>query len=133
MIRRILLSIALVFALGAASATVVVALAFSLFALLEASLGRAGASAAVALAFAVLAGIVAALIALQIGGGGHRKSAREPSLTDRLGELPRERPILAAGAALAAGLIALRNPQVVASIVGAVLASRAEKTGRSRR
>jgi hypothetical protein len=65
--------------------------------------------------------------------GGVRRPPPEPSLTDRLSQLARERPILAAGGALAAGLIALKNPQVIASIVGAVLAARADKTGRNRR
>jgi hypothetical protein len=132
-IKRILLSVAMVFALGAAVATVVVALAFALFAVLDAPLGHAGAAAVVALAFALFAGVVAMIIEFQVKGRGRARHAAEPSLTDRLGDIARERPLLAAGGALAAGLIALKNPQVVASIVAAVLAARAEKTGRSRR
>jgi uncharacterized PurR-regulated membrane protein YhhQ (DUF165 family) len=131
-IRRVLLAIVAIFALGAAIATVVVAAAFALYALLEGRLGRPGAAAVVALVFAVLAAIAALLAALQ--AKARRRSASEPSLTDRLGQMARDHPVLAAVGALAAGLITLKNPQVVANIVSAVLAARAvEKTGRNRR
>jgi hypothetical protein len=133
-IKRILLSVAMIFALGAAVATAVVALAFAAFAVLEVWLGRAGAAAVVALIFAVFAGVVALLIEMQVKGKKARLAPREPSMTEKLSELARERPLLAGGAALAAGLIALKNPQVVASIVSAVLATRAaDKAGRNRR
>ena len=133
MIKKVLLSIVAVFAMGAAAATVVVAAAFALYAWLETMLGRPGAAAVVALVFALLA----ALIGLCVGmaaKGKRRRPPPEPSITDRLGDILRDKPILAAGGALAAGLIALKNPQVVASIISAVLATRAaDKAGRNRR
>jgi hypothetical protein len=118
--------------MAAAAAVVVVAAAFALYAYLELRLGRPGAAAVVALVFAVLAALIGLIVGLA-AKGRIRRPAPEPSLTDRLGQMARERPILAAGGALAAGLIALKNPQVVASIFAALLASRAEKTGRNRR
>jgi uncharacterized PurR-regulated membrane protein YhhQ (DUF165 family) len=132
-IKRILFTVVALATLGAAAATVVVAAAFALYACLELRLGRAAAAAAVALAFAILAALVGLVLALQAKGGGRRRPP-EPTLTERLSEMARERPILAAGGALAAGLLALKNPQVVATIVSAFLAAKAgDKTGRNRR
>jgi hypothetical protein len=130
-IKKILLSVAMVFALGSAVGTAVVALAFALFAVVQPALGQAGASAVVALVFAIFAAIMALLIELQVKG--RRPPPREASFTERLGDLARERPLLAAGGALAAGLIALKNPQVVAGIVSAILGAKAAESGRRRR
>jgi hypothetical protein len=52
---------------------------------------------------------------------------------DRILEVARQRPILAAAGALAAGIVALKNPQTVASIVTAVLATRAADKADRRR
>jgi uncharacterized PurR-regulated membrane protein YhhQ (DUF165 family) len=132
-IRKILLSVVAVFAMSAAAATVVVAAAFALYALVEPSLGRAGAAGAVALAFAILMALIGLIVSMAAKGGGGRRKP-EPTLTERLTEMARERPILAGGAALAAGLLALKNPQVIASIVSAFLAAKAgDKAGRNRR
>ena len=99
--------------------------------MLEVSLGRPGAAAAVALAFALIAALIGFGVAMA-AKGRVRRPPPEPSMAERISQMARERPILAAGGALAAGLIALKNPQVIASIVGAVLAARADKT-RNRR
>jgi hypothetical protein len=130
-IKRVLLAVVALSAMAASAAVVVAAAAFALYALLRMSLGAAGAAAAVALAFALLIAIFGLVIGLQAKG---RRPPPEPSLGERLGQMARERPILAAGGALAAGLIALKNPQVVATIISTILATRAaDKTGRNRR
>ena len=133
MIRRVLLSIVAACAMGAAASIVVVAAAFALYAFLELRLGRPGAAAIVALVFAAIAALIGLLISLA-AQGKRRRPPPEPTLTERLTEMARERPIIAAGGALAAGLIALKNPQVVVSIISAVLGARAaDKAGRNRR
>src|SRR5947208_1682840 len=69
----------------------------------------------------------------QGGGGGRRKHEPDPSPAERLMQMARERPILAAAGALAAGVVALKNPQAIASVVSAVIAARAaDKVDRRR-
>ncbi len=111
-------------AIGACAATAVVALAFTLYALLRDPLSPAGASACVAGAACLLAGVLA-LVAYRQVVPFKRRPLRNPppppmSFMDRAVDVVRERPIVAAGAALAVGFIALRNPLVIATIVRAL-------------
>lgn len=133
MIKRILFGVATLSAMVAAILAAVAAAAFALYAGLATALPPAAAAAVTALAFAILAGLVALFFEYRTGGT-RRTREEPPSLIERLTGVARERPLLTAGGAIAAGLIALKNPQVVASIVSAVLAARtAEKVDRSRR
>lgn len=119
MIKRVL---ATALAAGAAlglAGSAVVALSFALYALLKPYITPAGASAGVALACVIVAGIGFAILTRRTKGGGARpevKKARDHAPgggfgVDRLMDLARERPI--AAAAVAAGLVALRNPALV--------------------
>lgn len=108
-------------AVAAATATSVVAAAFALFAVLEEPLGRAGASAVVALAFAVIAGLLGLILHLSANHREDHKPEEHGGLTERLIDMAREKPLLSAGAAVAAGLIALRNPALVGVILSAVM------------
>src|SRR5690606_16595459 len=118
LIRRILSAAVAVALTAGAVLTTVVAAAFALYALLEGPLGRPGAAAVVA-ALAALVAAVTALIALR---KAEPPPPAEQSPMERVIALASEKPILAVAAALAAGVVALRNPKVVAALVSAFVA-----------
>ena len=133
MIRKLLLAAVGVFALGSMVMLAVLAAGYALFLSLKGSVGEAWAAGIVALVFALVIAIVALLAGIKEQPHHQDSHDGEPHLMDFLGRLVREKPMLAAGGALAAGLIALRNPQIVATLVSAFLASKAtEKTDRRR-
>lgn len=124
MIKRLLAAaLAAGAALGLAGSTVV-ALSFALYALLKPYITPAGASAGVALVCVIVAGISFLVMTRRAKGGAVRhevKKGRHEAATggfgvDRLLDLARERPIAAAAAAVAAGLVALRNPALVGTV-----------------
>ncbi|MGC1301923.1 MAG: hypothetical protein WA840_06075 [Caulobacteraceae bacterium] len=129
MIRRIVALIVAVAAMATAASVAVVAAAFAFYALLRPYLGEAGAAAALCGAAAVLMGLIG-LIAF---GRFKRRPAPKPeakhSLADRLAEVVRDRPVAAAGAAAAAGLLAWRNPQL-ASVLLRIFDPAASRGGR---
>ena len=123
MIKRALLIAAAAGAAVAAGGTFIVALAYALFALVRPALGPAGAAAVVAGAAALL--MVIALLALALKAGTKRR--REPSMGEKAVQFAREKPLVAAAAALGASIIAVRNPGALLSIGLAFLEGRSEK------
>jgi hypothetical protein len=113
-------------ALAAAAGVCVVALAFTLYAAVLPAAGPAWASAIVAAAAAVLVALGAA-IALLIANPPRRKGEEPKDLSLRALDLAREKPVVAAIAIVAAGVVALRNPKITAALVGAFMAGRAPK------
>src|SRR5579859_463337 len=110
--------------LSAAAAVVVVALAFALYALAEPHLGRAGAAATVALVAAILTGLAGMIVAL----AARNKRSRAASLLsggvlERAIAFVRQKPIVAAAAAIGAGLMAARNPKYLGEALRAFLDS----------
>ena len=128
MIRRIFLLLSAAVALATAAGVLVVSAAYALFALCrdQFQLGAAGAAAAVTLTVAVVLAIVALALALTA-----RKPPTPDNIVDRVTALLKEHPVMGAGAALGAGLMALRNPKLATTILTSFLASRA--TGKERR
>ena len=127
-LKKALSAVAAVAAMAAAAAVCVVAAAFALYALLRDYIGPAGAAAAIAVCAAILTAILAFVLF-------HKAQPRplkpeEQNLTTRLFDLAREKPVIAAGAAVAAGLVLLRNPGVVGAAVSAAMASRARQANR---
>jgi hypothetical protein len=110
--RRVLLALIAAATFAAAAGVIVVALAFALYALTEPNLGRAGAAAMVALVTAVLIGLAGMVMAL--AGRGRRPKAT-PAMSggvlERAIAFVRQKPIATAAAAIAAGLMASRNPK----------------------
>jgi hypothetical protein len=127
-LKKALSLVAAIAAMAAAAAVCVVAAAFALYALLRYYVGPAGAAAAIA----VLAAVVAVVLALVAYGKVRPKRVKDEDqpLSTRLIELAREKPIVAAGAAVAAGLVLLRNPGVVGAVVSAAMANRARDAER---
>lgn len=98
----------------------------ALFWVLEPLVGRAGAAAVLA---GLLALVVAIAVLIVVSRTGHHSHANQKAETghtdfaivDRLIDMAKDRPFLSIGAALAAGLIAVRNPALVATIVAAFM------------
>jgi predicted permease len=132
-IKRVQLFVLTTAALATAVGIALVSAAFAVYAVLTPLLGQAGAAAAVSAIAAGIVGIAALLMRMEAKEGSRRREP-EPNLTDRLIQVARDRPLLAGGAALAAGLLALKNPQAAAGLVSAFLAGKAaDRTDNRRR
>ena len=127
-LNKALSVVAALAAMAAAAAVCVVAAAFALYALLRDYIGPAGAAAAIAVVAAIAAAILAFVMLRKAQPRPLRRD--EQNVTTRLIDLAREKPVIAAGAAVAAGLILLRNPGVVGAAVSAAMANRAREAGR---
>lgn len=121
--RKVLLAAASIAAVAVGAGVAVVSAAMGLFALLQENLGAPAAYGIVALAATILTALGILLAELRI----HRakKPPPEPTLGETLGRVVRERPMVAAGAAVAASLIALKNPGILGTLLSAFLAGRA--------
>lgn len=119
-LRTVLRTAAAAAAVGTAVSASIVAAGFALYALLEPYLGRPGAAALVALVLA-LAAIIVALILSRGSKHSAKAAPADASLVERAIDLARTKPLLAAGAAIAAGVVAWRNPALVGVIAAAVL------------
>ena len=134
--EKLLMTLAAAAAIAATAGVAVVAAAFALYALLEPSLGPAGAAAAVAAGAALLialAGLIAAAKAKSRPsnqGFGGAQSA-DLSLIWKVVDMAKQRPLIAASIALAAGVFVLRNPSMVAAVIKAMLEPRAEAPPKS--
>jgi hypothetical protein len=130
-VNKALSLVAAVAAMAAAAAVCIVAAAFALYALLRVYIGPAGAAAAVAAGAAIVAVILALIAYSKVRS--RRLRPEDQTLTTRLFDLARDKPIIAAGAALAAGLVLVRNPGVVAAMASAAMAGRARDHRRDKR
>ncbi len=120
--RRILMALIAAAMFAAGSAVAVVALAFALYAFVEPRLGRAGAAATVALATAALM----VLGGLALAWAGRKQPLKaSPStsggLLERGLEFLQQKPIVAATAAVGVGIMAIRNPKYLGSVLRAFL------------
>ena len=123
--RRVLIAAASVAAVATAAGAAVVAAAMALFHLLQNGLGSAGAYAVVAVAAALVA-IIGALLG-SFSFKRQPKEPVEPTLGETVGRMVRERPFLSAGAAIAAGFIALKNPGIAGAVLTSFLTGRSSK------
>jgi len=125
MLQKTLTAIVGLVALATATVVAILAVAFALFAVLTPLITAAGAAAIVAGVFA----LIVAIVALVVAGGSrhqgydedHHGGSADFGLVERLFEMARERPLLSVGAAIAAGVIAIRNPALVATIAAAFI------------
>ena len=121
MMERTLMAVAAAAAIAAAAAVGVFSAFFALFALVEPHLGAPGAAAVVAASAAILVALAGLIAARKADGDKRSMAAAAPdaSMVDTILSLVRERPLLASGAAVAAGIYALRNPQLIAAVLRA--------------
>lgn len=123
MMERTLMAVAAAAAIAAAAAAGVFSAFFALFAFLEPYVGTAGAAAIIA-GVSALAVALAGFVAARKAEGDRKVSATEApdaSMVEMILAVVRDRPLLSAGAAVAAGIYALRNPQLVAAVVRAFM------------
>jgi hypothetical protein len=83
----------------------------------------------VAAAAAALAALTALIVVIR-AEVRRRNQPPEPTLMERVGQLAREHPVMSAGGALAAGLMALKNPALAATLIGAFLAPKPSSSSR---
>ncbi|WP_374469188.1 hypothetical protein [Phenylobacterium sp.] len=121
--QKILRLLAAAAAIAAAAVVVVVAASFAVYAAFKPFVGPAWAAAIVAAVFALFA----LLVALSLSAKARPKPMppEEQGLLPRVIELARERPIVAAGAAVAGAIVLARNPKIVTTILSAAIAGRA--------
>ncbi len=122
-LRRILLYLASGAARATAAGVVVVALAYALYALVKPAIGPAGGAAVVAAAAAILIGLIGLALALA-ARPPRRKARASDSLAERIADFVREKPVTAIAAAVAAGLMAVRNPRYLGSVLRSFLEGR---------
>jgi hypothetical protein len=116
------MAVAAAAAIAAAAAVSVVAVFFALYALVLPYVGPAGAAASVAVA-AALAALIGALILARRAEGPRRKPVPPPEagLVEKLILVAKAHPVLSVGAAVAAGVYGLRNPELVAAVMRAFM------------
>lgn len=119
MLRKAVFILLALAALSAVAVVAVVALAAALFAALAPGLGVAGSAAVVGVVF-ILVLVLGALLATA-KSGRKDEPVDDSGLLHSLIEIARAKPLLAAGAAIAAGVLAVRNPAVVAAIIAAMI------------
>ncbi len=127
--RRLLFLLAGATALAVSAGIVVVALAFALYALATPYVGRAGAAAIVALAAALLIGLIGFLLTRQ-GRPPPRKAGEPETITDRIFDFVRAKPVTAIAGAIAAGILAVRNPGYLGTLIRAFMEGRDRPRGR---
>ena len=97
----------------------IIATAFGIFVLLRSVWGEAAASVIVAVLFAILALAVAVLASREAPAPVRQAQAAPemPPLAERLLELVRDKPLASAAVAAVAGFIAVRNPQILSTLM----------------
>jgi hypothetical protein len=123
--QRLLMGMVAIAAIATSAAVAVAAAAFALFALVQPALGDAGA-AAVVMGVAALVVVIGGLLA--IPRRRRRSKADGPAgVAEDLMELVRDKPVASAGVALAAGIMAMRNPRVIGEVARAFFQARRER------
>lgn len=123
-LKKALIYVSAVSALGAAAAVCVVALAFAFYAAMLPLIGAAWAAASVAGLAALLMAIGALVLVFKAHPPKFGKAAEERDVLTRMLDLAREKPIVAASAIIAAAAVALKNPKIVATLVATAMATR---------
>lgn len=123
MMERTLMALAAGAAIAAAAAVGVFSAFFAVFAAIEPLVGTAWAAAIIAGASALVVAL-AGLVAKARAEGDRKRAAEaapDASLVDILLQVVKDRPMLSAAAAVAAGVYALRHPQLLAAVVRAFM------------
>jgi len=122
-LRRILAALAGITALSVSAGVIVVALAYALYALVKPQIGPAGAAAVVAAAAAILIGLIGLMLTM-MARPPRRKAGKPQGVVDRITEFVRDGPVAAIAAAIAAGLLAVRNPKYLGEVMRAFVEGR---------
>jgi hypothetical protein len=123
LIKRIAFMAAAAAAFAAAAGVCVVAVAYAVFAICRDYLSPAGSAAVVAAAFAILLALAGVILSIK----SRPKPVPEQSPVERVVDLARQKPLMAAAVAVAGAVIAVRNPAMVATIVMGLLAPKPDR------
>jgi hypothetical protein len=129
-LRRLLLMLAGATALAVSAGVFVIALAYALYALVKPYLGAPGAAGVVAAAAAAFIGLIGLLL-VQASKPPRRKPGEPQNVVDRVIDFVKKKPVTALGGAIAAGILAIRNPAYLGAVVRAFVEGR--ETPRRRR
>ena len=126
MFEKTLMTLAAAAAIAAAAAVGVFAAAFALYAVVESHLGPAGSAAVVAAVAAMIVAIAGFMAARKVDHRPEARSAAPDSFgfAEKIVEIVKDRPLLSIGAALAAGVFALKNPTLTAAVAKAFMETR---------
>ncbi len=121
--EKTLMTLAAAAAIAAAAAVAVVSAAFAIYAVLVPLVTAAGAAAIVSAVAALIVAIAGMIAARKVEG--HRAHGQPPppafNMTDKVVEIVRDRPLVSIGLGLAAGIFALKNPSLTATVAKAFL------------
>ena len=129
--RRLLFMLAGAMMLAVSAGVFVIALAYAEYALVKPYVGAAGAAGVVAGSAAVFIGVVGLVLA-----GASRPPKPKPgepqTVVDRLMDFIKRKPVTALGGAIAAGILAIRNPTYLGAVIRAFVEGR-EPPGRRKK
>jgi len=121
MFDRAMAAVVVTAAAAAAVVMVVFALGFALYALIEPNIGPAAAAAIVALAAALVVATFALVTALRKRKHEREAAAAQAQLMDNLplslGDIARDRPMVALAVTAIGGLLAARHPALVRDVI----------------
>jgi hypothetical protein len=121
--RRLLLILAGATALAVSAGVFVIALAYAEFALAKPFVGPAGASAIVAGSAALLIGLIGVMLATA-ARPPKRRPGEPQGVVDRVMDFIKRKPVTALGGAIAAGILAIRNPTYLGAVIRAFIEGR---------
>lgn len=123
--EKTLMTLAAAAAIAAAAAVAVVSAAFAIYAVLVPLVTAAGAAAIVSAVAALIVAVAGVIAARKVEGRHHNHSQQAPQqgfdVTSRIVEIVRDKPLMSIGIGLAAGIFALKNPTLTASLAKAFL------------
>lgn len=123
--EKTLMTLAAAAAIAAAAAVGVVSAAFAVYAVLVPLVTPAGAAAIVAAVAALIVAIAGMVAARKVEGHRSHHNQTPPAggfdMTSKVVEIVRDRPLMSIGIGLAAGIFALKNPTLTASLAKAFL------------
>lgn len=124
MMDKALMALAAAAAIAAAAAVGVVAIAFAVYLGASPWVGPAWAAAIVAVLMILIVAIAGLMVRGRASGGRRQADEPDASMVQKIVAMAKERPILAAGVALGAGVYAIRNPKLIAALAAAFMEGR---------
>jgi hypothetical protein len=121
--RRLLFMLAGAMMLAVSAGVLVIALAYAEYAVARPYTGAAGAAGVVAGSAAVFIGVLGLVLA-NAGKPPKPKPGEPQSVVERLMDFIKRKPVTALGGAIAAGILAIRNPTYLGAVIRAFIEGR---------
>lgn len=124
MMDKALMALAAAAAIAAAAAVGVVSIAFAVYLGASPWVGPAWAATIVAGLMILIVVVAGLMVRGRTSGGRRREDEPDASMVQKIMAMAKDRPILAAGIALGAGVYAIRNPKLIAALAAAFMEGR---------